>query len=300
MKGLLQHILYGLTKKYAGVFTEADNNPDKWYELFITHEDGSTEPVARDGTFAGCFSHAGNYIRDYRFDRMNIDVWHDRDEPENGREFFSPPVLYGLIREYLTNTGAISKMAFYGSFKFNEIGRQCSFTPGHTANGYIFKDEILFTYFCDPTCYISEGEFENAGEGDIAGSTYNDILNIANGIPRYARNIFEHADRQHPATLWEDWNNNGVIDEGYLTGEESKQMLVFLLTENGNQLNYQVVDGDKYNCMGYHREGDKFIAFDNISGCCNVEEFELEEDAVKWLNHDYEEPGEFKGKTSLN
>jgi hypothetical protein len=68
---------------------------------------------------------------------------------------------------------------------------------------------------------------------------------------------------------------------------------------------WELSDGDyavnKYGlCDGYYPDGGIYIAFDNTSGNCNVEEFELEEDAVKWLNHDYEEPGEFKGKTSLN
>lgn len=299
MKELLQHILYGLIKKHADVFTEADNNSDKWYELFVVYNDGSTESVASGDTFAECFSHVGDYINNYRFDRMNIDVWYDRDDPKNGQGFFSPSVLYSLIREHLAKTGAVKKMAFYGSFQFNAIDNQCNFTSEHTVNGYIFKDEILFTYFCDLICYISEGEFEETNPENITGSTYNDILKITNGIHKYALNIFEDVDWQHPATLWEDWNNNGVLDDNTLFDDESKNMLDFLLSETGGMSNYQIVKDRKCLCKGLHESNGMFIAFDNTSGNCNVEEFELESDALMWLRGDYVEVEDFKGKTSL-
>ncbi|WP_163318778.1 hypothetical protein [Dysgonomonas sp. 520] len=66
---------------------------------------------------------------------------------------------------------------------------------------------------------------------------------------------------------------------------------------------YQLADGDyavnEYGlCDGHYKDKNMFIAFDNTSGNCNVEEFEFEEDALKWLNNDYEGPEDFKGKTS--
>jgi len=66
---------------------------------------------------------------------------------------------------------------------------------------------------------------------------------------------------------------------------------------------YQLKDGDyatnEYGlCDGYYRKGEKFIAFDNTSGECNVEEFEYEEDALKWLKGDYDSPEDFKSRTS--
>lgn len=297
-KELLGYIQNGIIAQQAEIIQEADSNSDKWYELFVVHDDGSTESVANGDTFTECFSHVEKFFRDYRFDRMNIDVWYDRDYPENGQGFFSPSVIYNLIREYLTNTEAIKKMEFYGYFEFNEIDKQCRFAPDYTVEGYIFKDDILFTFFYDLICYISEGEFEDADGENFTGSTYSDILKITNGIKKYARAIFEHTEWQHPSTIWEDWNNNGVLDEGFLTGEESKRILKFLLAGDGEQLVYQIVSDEKYLRKGYHQEGNIFIAFDNTSGNCNVEEFEYKEDALKWLLGDYESPEDFKGKTS--
>lgn len=298
MKQLLQHLLYGLTKKHADVFEEADSNTDKWYELFIVHNDGSTESVANGDTFTECFSHVETYFEEYRFDRMNIDVWYNRDDPKNGQGFFSPSLLYSLIREHLAKTGALKRMTFYGDFEFNEIDKQCRFTSEYTVNGYIFKDEIMFTYFHDTICYICEGEFEKTDENNITGSTYNDILKITNGIPKYAQSVFDAIDWQHPATLWEDWNNNGALDENTLFGNESKKMLDFLLSDTDGKSKYQVVEDEKYLCKGLHESKGLFIAFDNTSGNYNVEEFELEEDALRWLRHDSEGPEDFKGKTS--
>ena len=52
-------------------------------------------------------------------------------------------------------------------------------------------------------------------------------------------------------------------------------------------------------CDGYYKEGSQYIAFDNTSANCNVEEFECVEDAIKWLNHEYANPDNFKGETSV-
>lgn len=116
------------------------------------------------------------------------------------------------------------------------------------------------------------------------------------------------------------------------TGEKAREVLAYLLTEASynpgiewdidregrrvyRDLDYylehgypkkprwELADGDytenKYGlCDGYYKGDNIYIAFDNTSGNCNVEEFEQEEDAVKWLNHAYADASEFKGKTT--
>lgn len=48
---------------------------------------------------------------------------------------------------------------------------------------------------------------------------------------------------------------------------------------------------DDYNfkrCKGYYKEQNTFIAFDNSSGQCNVEEFKSEGLAICWLENYFE------------
>ncbi|MBF0648728.1 hypothetical protein IR083_07840 [Dysgonomonas sp. GY75] len=89
------------------------------------------------------------------------------------------------------------------------------------------------------------------------------------------------------------------MEHKILFGTEAEKLLKYLLGGDGSTFVYQIVrDNPDYNRCGIFPEGNKFIAFDNTSGECNVEEFEFEEDAVKWLKGDYESPEDFKGKTS--
>jgi hypothetical protein len=76
-KELPGYIQNGIIAQQAEVIQEADSNSDKWYELFVVHDDGSTGSVANGDTFTECFSHVEKFFRDYRFDRMNIDVWYN-------------------------------------------------------------------------------------------------------------------------------------------------------------------------------------------------------------------------------
>lgn len=63
-----------------------------------------------------------------------------------------------------------------------------------------------------------------------------------------------------------------------LTGVASHQMLWKLL-ENENDW-----DNPDYRLKGCHWEGPKWIAWDNSTGHCNVENFKTEEQAMAFLN----------------
>jgi len=212
-KDLLQYICNGIIHHNFEIIGEADSNPDKWYELMVVYDNGSTQTVESGDTFVECFSHVEKYFTEYRFDRMNIDVWYDRDYPKNNQGFFSPLLIYTLIHNFLTETGEINKLEMYGYFEFNEIDKQCRFQSDYTKEGQVFKDEILFTYFFDQICYISEGEFEDAVGEKIEGSTYNDFLSISEGNIANAIQVFDHTQWEHPSTVYEQWEVHGVLEE---------------------------------------------------------------------------------------
>jgi hypothetical protein len=415
-KDLLQCICNGIIHHNSEIIGEADSNPDKWYELMVVYDNGSTQTVESGDTFAECFSHVEKYFAGYRFDRLNIDVWNNRDNPENGQGFLSPSLIYQLISKYLTESGEIKNLEMYGYFEFDEEGKQCRFQSDYTREGQVFKDEILFTYFFDKICYISESEFEGAEGEKIEGSTYTDFVSICEGNVRNVLLLFDQTQWEHPSTVYDQWEINGILDdeddendpkeghgkppvlvytdsgdfvsctwcsrkmivptgadkcphcycegslswgederqevnysdlenegkyylinkneperEEYLTdetlieefnvipsgkyintetsnyhngtkilfGTKAEKLLKYLLGGDGATFVYQIVrDNPDYSHCGIFREGNKFIVFDNTSCECNVEEFEFEEDALKWLKGDYEGTEDFKGKTS--
>lgn len=61
---------------------EADTNPDKWYELFITHNDGSTESVESGDTFTEVTKDFDNYCDLYGAENVSVDIWQNRNTPE--------------------------------------------------------------------------------------------------------------------------------------------------------------------------------------------------------------------------
>ncbi|MDR1716466.1 MAG: hypothetical protein LBS20_11545 [Prevotella sp.] len=112
-----------------------------------------------------------------------------------------------------------------------------------------------------------------------------------------AREVLSYLLKEVPYKPDQDWHIN---EEGQ---REYHSLEYYLEHGYPKKPRWELVDGDyavnKYGlCDGYYKDGNIFIAFDNTSGNCNVEEFEFEEDAVKWLNHEYEDPSDFKGKTS--
>lgn len=217
MKQLLQYIQIELKKKFSDTIIEADNNPGKWYELMIIHEDESSETVHQGDTFDEAFTEVERYFPDYRFDGMNIDIWSKEGPSENVFYFFSVPVLYPVIYDYFKANNELSKMNMVGEVIFNP-NHTCSFNSEYAGQGHFYKSEIAFRYFRDVTCYLSESEIEDE---ESEGSSYNDILELCKGDKTLAQNIFHEVDWQHPSTLYEDWEreclNGASFDErGYL------------------------------------------------------------------------------------
>jgi len=222
IKDLLEYIRVGIRAEFAARISEADTNPDKWYELMVIYNDGSTQTVESGGTFDECFKSVCNYIDKYRFDRMNIDIWKDRNNPENEEGLFCQALIYKRIREYLENKKELRWNNMCGSFHFDEQGKPADHQTEYNGTGSIFKDEIAFTYFSDMVCYISEGESEDEfdlEEDGYLGSTYQDILSICKGHKDNARSLFNTAEWEHPSTIYDQWDYNGILEEEEVDGK---------------------------------------------------------------------------------
>ncbi len=219
MKDLLTYIFYAIGQKERAKIDEADSNPDKWYELFITHEDGSTESVESADTFAEIIQYVEQYALEYKFDRINIDIWENREFPNNISAFFTTPLIYNLIHEHFKHQNELKNMRFVGEIIIPEDDstpkfRKAVYNYGEIAG--IFIDEIAFEYFNDLICYIPD-----LGDEDVAedGCTYKYFLEVTEGNKELARNLFDMVTWEYPSTLYDQWEIHGVLDEEELDEE---------------------------------------------------------------------------------
>lgn len=213
MKNLLTYIFHAIGQKERTRIDEADANPCKWYELFVMHEDGSTESIESAGTFAGIIANVERHVLEYKFDRINIDIWENNESPENIYVFFTTPLVYSLIHAYFRGRNELENMRFTGEVIFPEDGsaprfKKAYYNYGETAE--IFIDEIAFEYFNDLICYIPEHGDENVADD---GCTYKDFLETAEENRRLARNLFDMVTWEYPSTLFEQWEIHGILNE---------------------------------------------------------------------------------------
>mgnify|MGYP003623240466 FL=1 len=218
MDELLKYHCNGIIAQFSAQIAEADANPDKWYELYVAEENEGTHSVASGDTFAECFAQIDEYIAEYRFDRLNIDIWTNPDNPQNEAGLLLCSLIYRLIKEYFTNHERNNDKSFgYGSFEFDENDQQVNFRHEYNGTGSIFKDRIAFTFFHNMTCYISEldtDEIPLYEEEDFhPGSTYQDILRTAKGVHKHAVMLFDQALWESIDTLYDQWEGNDVLED---------------------------------------------------------------------------------------
>ena len=66
------------------------------------------------------------------------------------------------------------------------------------------------------------------------------------------------------------------------TNSTAEEIVGIILESQDGTGKYPAYEGD----MGYYQDKktDKWVAFDNISCDCWIEEFDSEEEALKWIN----------------
>ena len=214
MKDLLTYIFCSIAQKERARINEADSNPNKWYELFITYEDGSTQTFEKAETFAGIIVNVEKYVVEYKFDNINIDIWeNNNDKPQNIYTFFTTPLIYGLIHDYFRYQNKLKNMRFVGKIIFPEDGsvpqfKKACYNYGEEAE--IFINEIAFEYFNNLCCYIPDMGSED-DEPDWC--TCGDFLYTANDNKEIARRLFDEVTWEYPSTLYDQWECHGTLDE---------------------------------------------------------------------------------------
>ena len=213
MKNLLTYIFCNIAQKERAKIDEADSNPNKWYELFITYEDGGTQTLEKTETFAGIIVNVEKYVVEYKFDNVNIDIWeNNNDKPQNIYTFFTTPLIYELIHDYFRYQNKLKNMRFVGEIIFPEDGSAPQFKKAYYNYGEeaeIFINEIAFEYFNNLCCYIPDMGSED-DEPDWC--TCGDFLYTANDNKEIARRLFDEVTWEYPSTLYDQWECHGTLD----------------------------------------------------------------------------------------
>lgn len=66
----------------AVVIDSADCDCDRWYELFVIHDDGSSESMESAKVFDEITPHLQKYIDEYGVDNVEIDIWENEMCPK--------------------------------------------------------------------------------------------------------------------------------------------------------------------------------------------------------------------------
>jgi len=69
--------------RFAAEIAEADANPDKWYEVFVADENGSTHSEASGDTFDEAIAHFERIADEWGLSNTSIDIWENRESPDN-------------------------------------------------------------------------------------------------------------------------------------------------------------------------------------------------------------------------
>ena len=76
-------ILEEVRTKFAAEIAEADANPDKWYEVFVADETGSTHSEESGDTFDEAVENFERIADEWGIDKTSIDIWENRESPNN-------------------------------------------------------------------------------------------------------------------------------------------------------------------------------------------------------------------------
>ena len=78
MKSIHENLISMVKAHHRDIIKEADENPDKWYELYIV-TDGCSETVESGDTF----DELAHHFDKYAIENISIDIWENRESPNN-------------------------------------------------------------------------------------------------------------------------------------------------------------------------------------------------------------------------
>lgn len=117
--------------RHKDVIAEADENPDKWYELFVSEGDAGTHTVESADTFDEIVLHLESRAEQYGFENINIDIWENREHPNNLNGLFDTQTRPEAETPILID-GAAYTIYLKNSRKiYNAIYHHCTLSGKH-------------------------------------------------------------------------------------------------------------------------------------------------------------------------
>ena len=105
--------------RHKNIIVEADNNPDKWYKLFVDAGDGiGTRTVESADTFNEIVKHIATYAEQFEFLNINIDIWECRANSRNLRVLLD--TTYRIVRPTLDFSFMLRVASWVSSYNMNE------------------------------------------------------------------------------------------------------------------------------------------------------------------------------------
>lgn len=89
MNELYQLRLQEIKNTLAIPIEQADSTPDMWYELFVNHEDESTESIDSGNTFLEAIENFEQHCETYGSENLSIDIWENRNHPQATRPYMT-------------------------------------------------------------------------------------------------------------------------------------------------------------------------------------------------------------------
>lgn len=114
MNKIIQLRLQEIKKTLAVPTEQADVNPDMWYEVFVTHDNSSTESIDSGDTFDEVAKNFEQHCKIYGSENLSIDIWQNREYPQtvvsqitskNDMEFVSRQVSIKELVRYVDCLG---------------------------------------------------------------------------------------------------------------------------------------------------------------------------------------------------
>ena len=190
---------------------DADANPGRWYELFVSEgEKEGTHSVESGDTFEKVAAHYEKYAREYGVDRTYIDIWHMKsgsDEIVQG--LYDEARVYDAIRENLVSTDELRQYRMVGERK-DSGDQEVKFLKDHHGEGCYYYDGIARAFFKDRVFYLPEHSDINGEETertvpedggcDHDAWSVSDIIELCKGDMTLADRVMDAVEWAGPET----------------------------------------------------------------------------------------------------
>ncbi len=237
---------------------EADANPGRWYELFVSEgKKAGTHTVESGDTFERvAAAHYEKYAREYGVDRTYIDIWQMKSgSNEIVHSLYDDTRVYDAIREHLVSTDELRHYRMVGERK-DGGDRKIKFLKDHHGEGCYYYDGIARAFFRDRVFYLPEHsgidgeEMERTvpedGGCDHDAWSASDIIELCKGDMALAGRVMDSVAWAGPETELEQIlaSEDGGNDD-LMTRETECETIDVLLTHD----KYPVAFERKVRCV---------------------------------------------------